>query len=436
MDRTFRYSRTIPVAGPYDVVICGGGPAGIGAAVAAAENGAKTALIERFGFLGGMATAGYVDPMSEFAYNGSRVIGGIPWRFVQELKAIGGALVEEPRCNVSFDPEKYKLAAQRMVARAGAECFMNTCLADCVMDGGTVRGVAVVNKSGMSLIEGKYFIDATGDADLANFAGVPMQEQKRDRQPGTLCFILAGVDTSTDRMHIIHQRNHRFNHQAGFVRDVLFGLREKGVEVPRFGGPWLCTTLADGCITVNMTRSPMDAVDSLDYQRAEAKMREDAFRLVELLRAHVPEFKNCYISSVATMAGIRESRRIKGVHTMTGEEYVNAMHYPDSIVRACHPVDIHLPGDEGQQLTFPKNAGYIPYRSLIAEGFPNLLVAGRCISADAEAFAAIRVQAPCMETGQAAGLAAALCLREGRIPVQELEPEKLVSSVRAAGSLV
>ena len=436
MNKTFQYSRTIPVTGQYDVVICGGGPAGIGAAAAAAENGVKTALIERFGFLGGMATAGYVDPMSEFAYNGSQVIGGIPWRFVQELKAIGGALIEEPRCNVSFDPEKYKLVAWRMVVGAGAECFMNTYLADCVMDGGSVRGIAVVNKSGMGLIEGKYFIDATGDADLANFAGVPMQEQKRDRQPGTLCFILAGVDTSTDRMHIIHQRNHRFNHQAGFVRDELFGLREKGVEVPQFGGPWLCTTLADGCITVNMTRSPMNAVDSLDYQRAEAKMREDAFRLVGLLRAHVPEFKNCYISSVATMAGIRESRRIKGIHTMTGEEYVNTIHYPDSIARACHPVDIHLPGDEGQQLTFPKDAGYIPYRSMIAEDRPNLLVAGRCISADAEAFAAIRVQAPCMETGQAAGLAAALCLREGRIPVQKLDHEKLVAAVRAAGSLV
>ena len=436
MERTFRYTRTIPVAGHYDVVICGGGPAGIGAAVAAAENGARTALIERFGFLGGMATAGYVDPMSEFAYNGRRITGGIPWRFVQELLAAGGALIEEPRCNVSFDPEKYKLVAQRMVEKAGAECFMNTYLADCVMDGSSVRGAVVVSKSGMELIEGDYFIDATGDADLAHFAGVPMQEQKRDRQPGTLCFVLSGVDTSTERMHIIHQRNHRFNHQAGFVRDVLFELRKKGVAVPLFGGPWLCTTLADGSITVNMTRSAMDAVDRLDYQRAEAKMREDAFRLVELLKAHVPEFKNCWISSVATMAGIRESRRIEGVHTMTGEEYVNTVHYPDSVARACHPVDIHLPGDEGQSLTFPQDAGYIPFRSQIAEKFPNLLVAGRCISADAEAFAAIRVQAPCMELGQAAGLAAALCLREGKIPVQKLDHEKLVRAVRAAGSLV
>ena len=436
MDKTYRYERAIPVVGRYDVVVCGGGPAGIGAAVAAAENGAKTLLVERFGFLGGMATAGYVDPMSEFAYNGSRITGGIPWRFVQELKAAGGALIEEPRCNVSFDPEKYKLVAHRMVAQAGAELMMNTFLADCVMEGDKVRGAVVVNKSGMLLVEGDYFVDATGDADLANYAGVPMQQQKRDRQPGTMCFVLGGVDTSTERMHIIHQKNHRFNHQATFVRDLLFALRKQGVDVPLFGGPWLCTTLNPGCITVNMTRSAMDAVDSRDYQTAEIGMREDAFRLVELLKAHVPEFKNCFISSMATMAGIRESRRIKGVHTMTGEEYVSTVHYPDSVARACHPVDIHLPGDEGQQLTFPKDAGYIPYRSMIAENYPNLIVAGRCISADAEAFAAIRVQAPCMELGQAAGLAAALCLKGGKLPVQKLDHEKLVAAVRAAGSLV
>ena len=139
---------------------------------------------------------------------------------------------------------------------------------------------------------------------------------------------------------------------------------------------------------------------------------------------------------MATMAGIRESRRIRGVHTMTGEEYVATVRYPDSVARACHPVDIHLPGDEGQQLTFPKDAGYIPYRSMIAENFPNLLVAGRCISADAEAFAAIRVQAPCMELGQAAGIAASLCLQAGRLPVQQLDHEKLVAAVRQAGSFV
>ena len=432
--QTFRYEKDIPITKHYDVVICGGGPAGIGAAVAAAERGAKTLLVERFGFLGGMATAGYVAPMSEFYCNGTRVTGGLPWRFFNELEAAGGALLEVPRGNVAFDPEKYKLVAQRMVAQAGCECLMNTYLVDCVMDGDQIRGVVVVNKSGTALVEGDYFIDATGDADLAHFAHVTMQRQTRDRQPGTLCFCLAGVDTSTERMKIVHQ-NGKFN-KAGFVREILLALRAKGVDVPLFGGPWFCTTLHDGCVTVNITRGAMDAVDSRDYQRAETQMREDAFKLVELLKTHVPEFENCFISSTATVAGIRESRRIEGLYTMTGEEYLRAVHYPDAVARACHPVDIHLPGTEGQLVTFPEEPGYIPYRSMIAAKRPNLIVAGRCISADAEAFAAIRVQSPCMELGQAAGIAASLCLQAGKIPVQELDHAKLVAAVRQAGSLV
>lgn len=430
------YTKNLPESDAFDVVVCGGGPAGIGAAVAAAERGARTAIIERLGFFGGMATGGYVNPMSEFAYNGQRVSGGIPWRFAQEMVALGGAMVEEPRCNISFDPEVYKLVAQRMIADAGVRMYMNTYIADAAMDGSRITGVVAVNKSGMQLIRGKYFIDATGDGDLARFAGVPMLPKKRDMQPGTLCFYLSGVDTTTDRMHIIHQKNHRFNHQAGFVRDILFALREKGVHVPKFGGPWLATTMQPGCVTVNMTRSAVDAVDSEDLQRAELQMREDASCLVKLLQAHVEEFRNSRLVSTAMVAGIRESRRIRGLHVLTGEEYVTGYRFPDSVARACHPVDIHLPGDEGQQLIFPQEAGYIPLRCLMAKDFPNLLVAGRAISADEEAFAAIRVQVPCMETGQAAGVTAALCLREGCIAVTELDGLKVTEEVRKEGSNV
>lgn len=431
----FSYSRELPVTGFFDVVVCGGGPAGIGASIAAAEHGASVALIERFGFPGGMATAGYVNPMSEFAYNGRRAIGGIPWRFVNELVKAGGALVEEPRCNVSFNPEVYKLVAQRMLQNAGVHLHMNSFLTDCISSQGKIQYAIISNKNGLQAIGGKYFIDATGDADLAHLANAPMLPQTSARQPGTFCFCLSGVDTTTERMHIIHQRNHRFNHQAGFVREALFALRDKGEYVPQFGGPWLCTTLQDGCITVNMTRSPVDATDSKNYQEAEFKMREDIFRLVELLREHVPEFKNCQLASVATMAGIRESRRIKGLHVLSGEEYVKAVKFHDAIARACHPVDIHLPDGEGQSLVFPEDAGYIPYRCLVTSVISNLLAAGRAISADAEAFAAIRVQAPCMETGQAAGIAAALCL-ENNTAVQDLDINRLVDEVRKAGSFV
>ena len=432
---TISYSKQIPVLEQYDVIVIGGGAAGIGAALAAAEKGAKTALVERFGFLGGMATAGFVNPMSEFSYNGRQVVGGIAWRFAQKLIAYGGGLVEEPRCNVSFNPEIYKLAAQDMLTEAGVKCYMNTVLLDCQMDGKTVKSVVVANKSGVAALEAKYFIDASGDADLCALAGVEFLPQVEAMQPGTLCFTLGGVKTETERMHIIHQRNHRFNHQATFVREPLLALREQGVDVPQFGGPWLATTLVPGSITVNMTRSAMNAVDSEDYQQAECRMRKDAFRLVALMKEHVEEFKDCYITSIATMAGIRESRRIKGVHVLTGTEYVKAFHFEDAIARSAHAVDIHLPGNDGQKLTFPEDAGFIPYRSLITETHPNLLAAGRCISADGEAFAAIRVQAPCMESGQAAGFAAAMCVKDGKA-VQDVDSAALVEQVRQAGSFV
>ncbi|MBR0467036.1 MAG: FAD-dependent oxidoreductase [Clostridia bacterium] len=429
------FKREVPVSGKYDVVVCGGGPAGIGASLAAAREGCKTLIIERFGFFGGMATAGYVDPMSEFAYNGSLVTGGIPWEFANELVKAGGGIVEEPRCNVSFNPEIYKLVAQRMLLGAGVKLMMNTFLIGAECDDKKIKRIFVTNKSGISAIEAETFVDATGDGDLANFAGVPMLPLSERMQPGSFCFILSGVDTTTERMHIIHQKNHRFNHQAVFIRDTLFKLREEGEYVPQFGGPWLATTLEDGCITVNMTRSAVDATNAEEYCEAECKMREDIFRLVELICKHVPEFKNAKIASTAPMAGVRETRRIKGVHVLTGEEYVNTVKFPDSIARACHPVDIHLPGDEGQKLTFPKDAGYIPYRSLITNEYKNLLVAGRAASADSEAFAAIRVQAPCMEMGQAAGIAAGLAKRQG-VCVTDINTDELVEIVRKYGSFV
>lgn len=433
---TVIYEKKVPFYGEYDVVVCGGGPAGIGAAVASAEKGARTLLIERLGFLGGMATAGLVNPMSEFAYNNNRVIGGIPWRFAKRLEEEGGAIIEYPRCNISFNPEIYKLVAQRMILEAGAELMTNTVIVDCQVNDGKITKLFVADKNGLKAIESKYFIDATGDACLADFAGVEMLPETRDMQPGTLCFTMSNVDTSSDRLQIIHQKTQGINHQALCIRDVLLELKQKGVDVPQFGGPWLCTTLQEGVITLNLTRAAMNAADAESYNAAERTMLEDVFALSKLITEHVEEFKNAYVSSIATVAGSRQSRRIKGIHTVTGDEYINCVKYKDSIARACHAIDIHLPGDEGQILKYPAEAGYVPYRSMINEKFSNLIMAGRSISADEDAFAAIRVQAPCMEIGQAAGLAANICIRKGGISVAELPHEELVSEVREAGSLV
>jgi len=430
---TMRYEKNISLSGTYDVIVCGGGPAGIGAAIAAAESGAKTALIERFGFLGGMATAGMVDPMSEFYYDSKRMIGGIAWRFANELIAEGGAILEEPRGNISFNPETYKLVAQRMVRAAGVKLLTNSVIIDCKVDDGEVAFILLSNKDGLQALNAQYYIDATGDACLASMAGVKMLPEKMAPQPATLCFSMNGVDTEPERMGIVHQKTPRFNHHATFIRDKMLELRDAGEDVPLFGGPWLCTTLNKGSIVLNFTRAAADATDNDNFNSAEQKMLEDVFKLAKLLRENIPEFKNADIQSIAATAGTRQGRRIHGLHVLTGEEYIEGVEFDDTIAHACHAVDIHSPNDGGQILNFPKKAGCIPYRCLITENYPNLLVAGRAISADEEAFAATRVQAPCMETGQAAGIAAGLCLQKG-IPVQEVDVSKLLAVIKSKDS--
>ena len=180
----------------------------------------------------------------------------------------------------------------------------------------------------------------------------------------------------------------------------------------------------------------MDASDAESYNAAERKLLEDVFKLAKLITENVEEFKNAYVSSIATITGTRQIRRIKGLHTLTGEEYANGVKHYDSIARACHAIDIHLPSDEGQILKYPDDAGYIPYDSMVNEKFSNLIIAGRAISADEDAFAAIRVQAPCMEIGQAAGFAANICMKHGGISVCDIDRAELVDQVRAEGSFV
>ncbi|MBQ2419572.1 MAG: FAD-dependent oxidoreductase, partial [Alistipes sp.] len=205
------------------------------------------------------------------------------------------------------------------------------------------------------------------------------------------------------------------------------------LNMPEFGGPWFCTTLHEGCVAVNMTRTAADACDNRDYTAAECRLREDVYRMADVLRNNFAEFKNCYVASVATQAGIRETRRIKGVHTMTAEEYMSGYRYEDSISRGAHPIDIHATKGSSQVTHFLEQAAYVPYRALIANDYPNLLVAGRCLSADRKAFASMRVQASCMGTGQAAGVAAAMCAKVG-CSVQSVDIGALVERLKALGA--
>ncbi|MBQ5353018.1 MAG: FAD-dependent oxidoreductase, partial [Alistipes sp.] len=356
--KSITITKQVAVVGSYDVVVCGGGPAGVFAAIAAAREGAKVAIVEQYGFLGGMATAGLVMPLSVFTYQNKKVIGGIPWEFLERLEAMGGGYIEKPLGNVAFDPELYKLCMQRMVLEAGIDLYMHSYISGFTKrEDGVIESIIFENKNGSEALEAKVFIDCTGDADLAAMVGVPMQEQNGEPlQPLSTYFVLAGVDTQSPLVNeAMHHNKQGENCHCLPIRNYLLEHAEE-LNIPEFGGPWFCTTLHEGCVAVNMTRTAGDACDNRDYTAAECRLREDVYRMAEILRTNFKEFENCYVQTVATQAGIRETRRIKGVHTMSAEEYVSGYRYDDSISRGAHPIDIHATKGSSQVTHFLEQA--------------------------------------------------------------------------------
>lgn len=422
--------KDIPILQKYQVVVCGGGPSGFVAAIAAARMGASVALIERYGFLGGMATAGLVAPISEFMHEGELIAGGIPLEFVDQLEKMGYGKMCPPRGNFVYHPEAYKLVAQRMVLQENIDLYFHAYVSDCVVNNGKITHVIIESKSGTQAIEADYVIDATGDGDVAQLAKVPMQNYNMPLQPASMYFVLGNVDTDAIPGYYPCEKGSSLKH----VHQYLNQLKETE-KIPQFGGPWCFAGLGDGIAVVNMTRTAADWADERSATRAECELRESVFQCVALLRKHFKEFKNATLLQTSMQMGVRETRHIKGVHVLTGEEYRRAEHFYDSIARCSHPIDIHSTQGNSQQCTQLQKAAYLPYRSMIAEGFPNLLVPSRCFSADREAFASARVQVGVMGLGQGAGIAAALCAK-AHCPVDQVDIEALKKTLTDWGACI
>lgn len=430
------YHRDLPVAEPTDVLVVGSGPSGLGAALAAARNGASVRLVERFGFLGGNLTAGLVGPcMTSFSLDGTvQLVRGIFDEFVRRMVAVGGAvhpsetrsgspysgfMVYGHEAVTPFDPEAAKLVAVEMCQEAGVDLLLHTFVADALTEGRRVTGVVAANKSGLSVLPATTVIDCTGDGDVAARAGARFdvgRDGDGQTQPMTLFFRVADVDDDAVRAYQDAHPEERFPFQ-GLVeqarRDGAFTLPRRGVQ--------LFKTLEPGVWRINTTRVlGLDGTDADDLTNGEITARQQVVELLRFFRERLPGMRECRLLDTAATIGVRETRRIRGEHLLTLDELTSGQAFEDTIAVAGYPVDIHSPTgpdgpfDDGVPPT--ANIYEIPYRSLVPRDLDNLLLSGRCVSATHEALAAIRVMPPSFAMGQAAGLAAALAHRDGVPP--------------------
>ncbi len=431
-------ARTIPVTHRPDVLVIGAGPAGIGAAVAAARNGASVLLVERYGFLGGNLTAAMVNPMFTFHdIHGEQVIRGIAGEVVDRLVALTASpghvadLTFDNASMTPFDPEGMKLLLFDMVEEAGADLLLHSVFSDVCVEDGRIRHVVIENKSGRQAILPRFVIDCSADADVVARAGAPFvkgRESDGAMQPVTLFFRIGGVDEPRLRKWMKENRAHLKDAPTDEeidshgllaflgLSDLVKSAVESG-EFPADAAPRILMYQLPktGQIAVNCTRlQGIDGTRVDDLTRAEIATRRQAWQVHKFLQKRVGGFEDSFILDTGVQVGVRETRRIVGDYTMVEDDVLSSRAFPDGIACGTFAIDIHPPDGKQQVFTGSGKAVYeIPYRSLIPHGIDNLLVAGRCISATHNAFGSIRVMATAMGMGQGAGTAAALAVRNG-----------------------
>ncbi|MDR7519005.1 MAG: FAD-dependent oxidoreductase [Armatimonadota bacterium] len=448
-----------------DVAVIGGGPAGSVAAVAAAREGARVVLVERYGFLGGTLTAAMVAPMMGFHAGSRQVVRGIPGEIVDRLVAIGASPGHVPDpidfCDsvTPFDYEGLKRVLLEMAVEAGVELWLHTVFLDARASGGTVQAARVWQKDGEKEIRAPVFIDASGDGDLSVAAGAQAEIGRPDDhrpQPMTLMVRLGGVDWDAV-MDYIGRHPDEIQHGQGIHGRIevawLKGLPARGfagfgalVREARERGEW--TVPRDRLLVFEGVRAGEAVVNTTrvlgrlgirgdDLARAEVEGRRQAYQVVDLLRRRVPGFAGAYLLETPAQIGVRETRRIVGDYVLTAEDILAARKFDDAIACGAYPIDIHDPAsDRLVTRRLPPGEYYtIPYRCLLPRGGENWLTAGRCISATHEAFAAFRVSAIVMAIAQATGTAAAMAVRAG-IPPRAIDPQALRQVLRERGAFV
>lgn len=376
-------------------------------------------LIERYGFLGGMATAGLVNPFMAYRNQGQRLSSAVFNELLDRLEA-AGALAADGQV---FDDEGMKIVLDQMMQDHGVVLLLHSLFVDVEMDGRRITRVRTVGKSGHIDVAGMVFVDATGDGDVAARAGAPVEMGRTTDglcQPMTLCFRVGGVAGEPGVGQLRRE-----------LTEIYLSAKTAGeLESPR-EDVLVFATLVPHIFHFNTTRIVRrDATNTLDMTAAELEGRRQVAALLDLFKRRSPRFREAYLIKMAAQIGVRESRRVLGQYVLTMGEVVEGCKFPDGIARSNYPVDIHSPTGEGTLLQrLPPGEFYeVPYRCLVPRGVDNLLIGSRCISATHEAHASLRVMPVVAGIGEAAGIAAAWAARDGVLP-GEIDGTRLKEAV-------
>jgi glycine/D-amino acid oxidase-like deaminating enzyme len=423
-------SRAVPVVARADVVVVGGGPAGFSAAVAAARSGASVTLVERYPYLGGLASGGMVLVLDDMC-NGSEItVHGICAELVERMRGHGLAVYPpaperghdpamfrkwsrwglfdfntrtkpHPICYaVAFDPDGWKRASTDMVREAGIELRLHSWFSHAITEDGRITGVVVETKEGRQAIMGGVVIDATGDLDVAASAGAPFID---GAYMVTTVFRLGGVDTDeAERFQFEEpERHHAIDREA---RRIIGGSWEY----------WWLKTPLPGIVWCNCPHmTGLDGMKVADLTAAEIEGRRRIYALLDYVRANSPGFAKAYVVDVAPQTGVRQTRLLDGEYVVSKDDVTNRVHFPDSIAR-------------GRDY-------YTPYRAMLPKAVDGLLVAGRHYSATSSAQKISREIPPCMAMGEAAGIASAMALQTG-VSVRDVDVRALQKRLRDQGA--